>query len=177
MKKIAYIVVGAVAVLLVSSMVITACVWPMINEVETGMTPEYPEIQPHYYSTSPDRIYEEALAAVDDLESWTVVSSESATFEIEAERTTRVFRFVDDVTIRVEPVTEFVSQVYVRSASRVGRSDLGQNARNIEEFFVELDQRLGAVKFEPGAPQEDEVPGDQVDQELQEDSQEELELE
>ena len=159
-------------------MVITACIWPMINEVETGMTPEYPEIQPHYYSTSPDRIYEEARAAVDDLESWTVVSSESATFEIEAERTTRVFRFVDDVTIRVEPVTEFVSQVYVRSASRVGRSDLGQNARNIEEFFVELDERLGAVKFEPDAQQEDqEAGGQQDDPVLQEDSEEELELE
>jgi uncharacterized protein (DUF1499 family) len=155
-KKILYTVIGAVALVLVVAMIVTACVYPMINEVETGATPEYPEIQPQYYTAEPDRILDEVEAVVEALDRWEVVEVDRARRQVEAERTTRTFRFVDDVTIRVEPVTEFVAQVHLRSASRVGKNDLGQNARNIEEFFGELDDRLGAVKFEPSRGEEDE---------------------
>ncbi len=162
-----YIAVGTVAALMVATMVGTACMWPMINEVETGATPEYPEIQPHYYSTDSARIYEEALASVDALERWEVADRDRSQRRIEAERTTRLLRFVDDITIRVEPVTEYVAQVHVRSASRVGEADFGQNARNIEEFFDELDERLGAVKFDP----DEAVPKEETEPELPDDEQ------
>lgn len=149
MKKLLYILTGVSALILVVAIIVSAFLWPTINEVETGITPEYPEIQPQYYSTEPERIFEEARAAVEAMPNWEVVQSDPRAHRLEAERTTRVFRFVDDVTIEVEPVTEFVAQVHLRSASRVGKGDFGQNARNIEEFFVELDGRLGAVRFRP----------------------------
>lgn len=155
MKRKLYIAAGSVAALLVIMMMVSACMWPMINEVETGKTPEYPEVQPGYYSTEPDRILRESAASVEALERWVLVEQNQAQRQIAAERRTRL-GFVDDIIIRVEPVTEFVSQVNVRSASRVGKGDFGQNARNIEEFFVELDTRLGSVKFDPSAEESSE---------------------
>ncbi|TXD38866.1 DUF1499 domain-containing protein [Lujinxingia vulgaris] len=155
MKRKLFIAAGSLAGLLVLLMLVSACMWPMINVVETGKTPEYPEVQPGYYSTEPERILRESAASVEALERWTLVEQDEARRQLAAERRTRL-GFVDDITIRVEPVTEFVSQVNVRSASRVGKGDFGQNARNIEEFFVELDSRLGSVKFDPSAEAEDE---------------------
>ncbi len=58
-----------------------------------------------------------------------------------ATRRTRLFRFVDDVYILL---TEQDGQtlVEVRSASRVGRSDLGQNRRNIAELWRGIERFL-----------------------------------
>ena len=136
--------------LTVTALLVAASIWPVINEVETGKTPEYPDVQPQYYSTTdPKRVFEEARASIVELEQWKLVSKDPTTRTLTAERTTDLLGFVDDVQVRVEPVTEFVTRVHVRSASRVGRGDFGQNARNIAEFFDELDSRLGAVKFDP----------------------------
>jgi uncharacterized protein (DUF1499 family) len=48
---------------------------------------------------------------------------------------------VDDVVIRVEEQAG-LTVVNVRSASRIGRSDFGQNARNVRAFFGELERQL-----------------------------------
>jgi len=48
---------------------------------------------------------------------------------------------VDDVVVRVAEDGGRTA-VNVRSASRVGRGDFGQNARNIRAFFLELDRQL-----------------------------------
>ncbi|QDG53320.1 DUF1499 domain-containing protein [Persicimonas caeni] len=149
MKQKLLIALAVLVGVTVTGLLVAASIWPVINEVETGKTPEYPEVQPQYYTTDPQRVFEEAKAGVEELDGWTLVGEDAATYTLEAERETDVFGFIDDVTIRVEPVTEFVTRVNVRSASRVGKGDFGQNARNIEEFFVELDGRLGAVKFDP----------------------------
>lgn len=49
----------------------------------------------------------------------------------------RVFFFIDDVTIRVEP-NDTGCRVWVRSSSRVGDSDLGVNKRRVNKFFNKL---------------------------------------
>jgi len=59
---------------------------------------------------------------------------------IHATRQTRLFRFVDDVQIQVTKKGEREVTVNLRSASRVGKGDLGQNARNIREFLNEFEQ-------------------------------------
>jgi uncharacterized protein (DUF1499 family) len=51
--------------------------------------------------------------------------------------TTRWFGFKDDVAIRISPAGAG-SRVDMRSRSRVGRSDLGANARRIREFLARL---------------------------------------
>lgn len=48
-------------------------------------------------------------------------------------RRTRIFRFVDDITALAEAEGSG-TRLLLRSASRVGKSDLGQNARNLQEL-------------------------------------------
>lgn len=152
----------AVAVVVVAVLVASA-IWPVINVVETGATPEYPDVRPHYYSADPKRVFSEAIEAVGDVERMEVVEVKRGERVIEATRETALLGFVDDITITVSPVTEFVTAVNVRSASRVGKGDFGQNARNIEAYLQALDERLGAVKFDPEELREgaaDETDGD-----------------
>lgn len=57
-----------------------------------------------------------------------VVVAETDTYR-HVEFTTRVFRFVDDVELLLDRDAKVI---HVRSASRVGRSDLGANRRRVE---------------------------------------------
>ncbi|MDX8395225.1 MAG: DUF1499 domain-containing protein [Mariprofundaceae bacterium] len=50
---------------------------------------------------------------------------------LHAEFTSRLFRFVDDVEIRLAHATPLI---HIRSASRVGRSDFGANQRRVEQL-------------------------------------------
>ena len=58
---------------------------------------------------------------------------------IEATDTTRVFRFVDDIAIRVR-AEGMASVVDVRSKSRDGRGDMGANAARIRAFLSALQE-------------------------------------
>jgi len=75
------------------------------------------------------------LRAVAMLPRWRVTGRGGAV--IRATRTTRVFRFVDDVLLLLEPAAGG-TLVHARSASRVGRGDLGQNRRNLAELWRAL---------------------------------------
>src|SRR5574341_2281021 len=115
--------------------------WPVLNVVETGKTPEYPDILPRRYEASVEPVFDAALHAVNRLPRWSLVSYRPETGEIHAEARTRLFRFVDDVHISV--VSENgATVVRVRSASRVGRGDFGQNARNIRALLDEIDEQV-----------------------------------
>lgn len=146
----ASVLIGA----LVAAILVSASIWPVINVVETGKTPEYAELQPLYFSAEPQRVYDEAKLAAAELPRWQVVREDVSARTLWAESTTPTLKFVDDITIRVEPVTEFVTVVHTRSASRVGKGDFGQNARNIRAFQAGMLKRLGAVKFDPNAPKD-----------------------
>ncbi|MGI9242300.1 MAG: DUF1499 domain-containing protein, partial [Verrucomicrobiales bacterium] len=52
--------------------------------------------------------------------------------------TSRGFAFKDDFIVRLSPLTEGGVQVDVRSKSRVGKSDLGDNAARIREFLKKM---------------------------------------
>ncbi len=54
---------------------------------------------------------------------------------LRAEFTSRIFRFVDDVEFLFDDSLKYI---HVRSASRIGRSDLGVNRKRIEEIRVDL---------------------------------------
>ncbi len=128
---------------------ITATIWPVLNSVETGKTPEYPKVIPMYYSTSPTRVLDEVQASFKALDKFALVESDIESKVVKGTRTTGLFRFVDDIEVSVVANTEFVAKVNVKSSSRVGKGDFGQNARNIHVFFSELNRRLGAVRIEP----------------------------
>lgn len=54
---------------------------------------------------------------------------------IQAEATSRIFKFVDDVEFYFPPDE---NAIHVRSASRVGESDLGVNRRRIEQIRLAM---------------------------------------
>jgi uncharacterized protein (DUF1499 family) len=97
----------------------------------------YPEIQPVFLAVPPDEAYRRAMALV-TARGWEVLVSDGAAHRIEATDTTPWFGFKDDVAIRVSAIPDGGSRVDVRSVSRLGRSDIGTNARRIRGFLAEL---------------------------------------
>ena len=98
----------------------------------------YPDIVPVDLAIAPGEVFTRALAAAKAM-GWALVAADSATGRIEATATTRVFRFKDDVVIRIRPHNGG-SRCDVRSVSRIGGSDLGKNASRIREFITRLRQ-------------------------------------
>lgn len=72
---------------------------------------------------------------------WELVHEDVSNGRLEASVTTWWFGFVDDVIIRVREQNGH-SVVDVRSKSRIGRSDIGANARRIREFLAALQAAL-----------------------------------
>ncbi len=68
---------------------------------------------------------------------WEIVAAVPEDNRIEATATTDWFGFKDDIVIRIKPAGTG-SRVDMRSVSRVGRSDLGTNARRIRDFLRQL---------------------------------------
>lgn len=100
----------------------------------------YPDIRPVLLDMAPQAAFNTALAAAHAM-GWQIVASVPADGRIEATATTLWFGFKDDVVVRVRPHGGG-SRVDIRSVSRVGRSDLGTNARRIRAFIHDL--RAGA---------------------------------
>lgn len=70
---------------------------------------------------------------------WKVALARPEEGRVEAVDTVSLFRFQDDVVIRIQPGPGgLTSEVDVRSVSRVGRSDLGVNANRIRNFLKDL---------------------------------------
>lgn len=96
----------------------------------------YPDIKPALLALPPAATFERALAAARRM-GWDIAAAEPAEGRIEATATTRWFRFKDDVVIRITP-DGAGSRLDIRSMSRLGRSDLGANAKRIRAFFAEF---------------------------------------
>lgn len=114
--------------------------WPLINDVKTGQTPEYPQLQPQRFSVGFDAVYTAALEAAKAI-GLEIISSDPAIGEIRGVATTRILRFKDDVTITISREGD-ATVVNIRSASRVGKGDFGANARRIEKLQAEIASRL-----------------------------------
>lgn len=98
-------------------------------EIAAKQRAAYPDIVPLELSLLPAMAFKAALSAAYGLD-WQVIAADERVGCIEATATTFWFGFKDDVVVRVVP-TARGSRVDVRSVSRVGKSDLGANARRI----------------------------------------------
>jgi len=96
----------------------------------------YPDIAPIVVAKERAAAFDAALAAARSM-GWTIVAADAAAGRIEATATTPWFGFSDDIVIRVAPA-ERGSRIDVRSVSRVGRSDLGANAKRVRAFAAIL---------------------------------------
>ena len=105
-------------------------------EVAKQQHAAYPDIRPLALAAPADAAWERALAAARAM-GWEIVAADAGAGRIEATATTPWFGFRDDVVVRVTAAGSG-SRIDVRSVSRVGRSDLGTNARRIREYLAKV---------------------------------------
>lgn len=133
-----WVIVGIIV--LASSPFILGLIWPRINDIQTGKTPQYADLQPQRFNQPMEKVFDAALAVSQGM-GWEIRESKREQGIIEAVATTRLFKFKDDVTITLTSESP-ATVVNVRSKSRIGKGDLGTNARRIRAFQAELAKRL-----------------------------------
>ncbi|MDH4065740.1 MAG: DUF1499 domain-containing protein [Acidobacteriota bacterium] len=105
------------------------------EEVAALQRAGYPDLGPAFLAAPPAEVYRQALELV-RARGWEVLAADEAGRRIEATDTTFWFGFKDDIAVRVTAMPDGGSRVDVRSVSRVGRSDIGTNARRIRELLA-----------------------------------------
>jgi uncharacterized protein (DUF1499 family) len=100
----------------------------------------YPDIQPLTVAAPLAQAFDAAAAAARDM-GWEIVDADRDAGRIEAVATTRLMRFTDVFVVRLREDVGRV-RVDVRSKSRLGRGDLGTNARRIRRFLAALTRSL-----------------------------------
>jgi len=93
----------------------------------------YPELRALELAVPPAQAFARARDALQAM-GLDIVAAEEREGRIEAVATTQWFGFKDDVAVRISPAGAG-SRIDVRSKSRVGRSDLGTNAKRIQELL------------------------------------------
>jgi hypothetical protein len=124
--------------------------WPRLNDVETGRTPEYPELREREYAASEAVVGRAAKAAVEALPGWSFVGAGQGRggASLQAVATNPAPLKTDmTITIRRQGAK---TAVRVRARSQFGPWDFGQGARHIQAFLAELDRKMAGPP--PKAP-------------------------
>lgn len=109
------------------------------DAVATQQHAAYPDILPIRLDAAPAQAFTRALDAARAM-GWAIVAADPARGVLEATDQTLWFGFKDDIAVRVR-ADGAGSVVDVRSLSRVGRSDVGTNARRIRAYRERLTGR------------------------------------
>ena len=106
------------------------------EEIAAQQRAAYPKVVPLRLKAPPKIVFAKALDSARAM-GWEIVAADAGSGRIEATATTLMFGFKDDVVVRIRAEGRG-SVVDVRSLSRVGRSDIGANARRIRTFMGRL---------------------------------------
>ena len=98
----------------------------------------YPDVVSFELAMPPAEALAAARQAALEL-GWEIVDEDPATGRLEATHTTAIFRFVDDVVVRIRPGGAG-SLVDMRSKSRDGKGDVGANAARIRAFRTAVER-------------------------------------
>ena len=105
-------------------------------EIADKQKQAYPDIVPMSSNLSPADLFVKAEAAA-RAAGWDIAAADVQAGRIEATVTSLIYGFKDDMVIRVTPAAAG-SQLDMRSMSRMGKSDVGMNAKRIREFVASL---------------------------------------
>lgn len=110
-------------------------------EVRRKQRQAYPQIAPLSLDLSPEEAFEIVGKAAAN-RGWEVIEAirpggRLGLGRLDAIDRTFLLRIPDDVTVRIRPRADG-ARIDVRSASRIGKHDLGQNARRIRRFLDEV---------------------------------------
>lgn len=123
------------------------------QQVPENPLPECPDSpncarESFYFEVPAADVFEQAQAALEEMAAETTevvhVPGEGESGELKAVFRIPLFGFRDDVDIAVVPAGGFGqdSWLHIRSASRTGYSDLGVNARRVNNFSKTLRKRI-----------------------------------
>lgn len=110
-------------------------------EVIAAQLEAYPDLATIRSSRNYGDTYAAALASA-QAQGWEIVRDDVNAGYIEAVDSTSIMAFKDDVAVRVRESADGIL-VDLRSASRVGQSDLGANAKRIRAFAEHFQSALG----------------------------------
>jgi uncharacterized protein (DUF1499 family) len=113
------------------------------NRAETNPDAADPRLRGRAYAVAFGEVWRAVLALADSLPGWTVTERDARLGRIRAEARTTLWRFTDDVEVRLSLDDRGLTRVDLVSASRTGGADLGANARRIGRFLRRLDAALG----------------------------------
>jgi uncharacterized protein (DUF1499 family) len=111
-------------------------------EVASAQKQAYPDLVTLQSTLAPDALFERALQAARE-SGWQLVDANRSEGRIEAVDTSLLYGFKDDIVIRIRGDANG-SRLDVRSASRVGRSDLGVNAARIRKYLRRLKEQTSS---------------------------------
>lgn len=109
-------------------------------EVAEQQRKAYPDLAPLMTSQPAEKVFETAKSVIAAM-GMELVDADPLTLRLEATDTSLLYGFTDDMVVRIAKTVEG-AKVDVRSKSRVGRSDLGQNAKRIRSFLTKLGAAL-----------------------------------
>jgi hypothetical protein len=110
------------------------------KEVADLQQKAYPDLVSLATRAPAEKVFEAAKAAIASM-GMQLVDADLAQGRIEANQTSLLYGFTDDMVVRIATGANG-TKVDVRSKSRVGRSDLGQNAKRIRTFLQKLKANL-----------------------------------
>jgi uncharacterized protein (DUF1499 family)/TM2 domain-containing membrane protein YozV len=97
----------------------------------------YPDLGPLTLPLPPASVFQKLELTIAAQPGWTITHKDAAAGLIEAEVTGGMFRFVDDIVVRVRPEGTG-ARVDARSRSRVGKGDFGANAERIKALLATI---------------------------------------
>lgn len=100
------------------------------------------DLKPLDLSVPYQEAWEQIPIVSETIRGWKVESVDSKTSVIQTTRRTRLMGYIDDIVLRIEATSTGI-RIHARSESRVGKGDLGQNRRNIQELFRTLRKQMG----------------------------------
>ena len=112
------------------------------NTSETTENPILPELRIRRYRISEDVMKTAVERTIRSFPRWTVIRAEPEVGAYQVVVTSWIWRFRDDLSILVTGTASGELEVYVYSASRVGRGDFGANRVHILIFYEELERQL-----------------------------------
>ena len=111
---------------------------------ETDPWSEDPRLIGRTYAIPFEEVWRACMKFVAERGRWSLLQADDLAGFIRVRCTTLVFRFEDNLEIRVGLDENALTRVDVRAGSKRSRTDLGMNARRVGRFFKNLDGLLGA---------------------------------
>lgn len=112
------------------------------EETRQAQMESYPDVEPLVINSDMQVVMDVAVNLILQRD-WDLVAINRKEGRIEATEKLAWFGFKDDVVLRFTSEGENETRVDMRSKSRIGRSDVGVNAKRIKRFLTDLEQSVG----------------------------------